>query len=354
MSEITVRETQPGQNKKRRRKWPFLLALALVLLAAALLLLWPRLHGAGNTQEWAETEYVEVASANYFNGVIEPQQTWDIQKDASREVAQVYVSVGQSVTVGQQLFAYATDELSLQLKQARLELDGINNEIDGYGAQISELTAQREQAGSDQQLEYTVQIQEMQSSRQQAELNRQMKQMEIDNLLKSIDSAVVTSTMDGVVKQINIASAEPDQPFMTVLASGAYQVKGTVDEMNVWALYEGMAVNIRSRVDETQVWPGTISRIDTENTVSSNQNVYNDGSTSENQATRYYFYVALNTSDQLLLGQHVYIEPLYDDAAAGAAVDSAPAEGTTESADDGQYAQDTGDAQDGEGADNAQ
>ena len=155
----------------------------------------------------------------------------------------------------------------------------------------------------------------MQNARGQAELNLQMKQMEIDNLQKSIDNAVVTSTMEGVVKQINSNSADPSQPFMTILAAGAYQVKGTVDEMNVWTLYEGMPVNIRSRVDEDQVWSGTITKIDTENTVSSTQDTYygDYGGTSENQATKYNFYVALNTDEQLLLGQHVYIEPVYDE-----------------------------------------
>ena len=113
---------------------------------------------------------------------------------------------------------------------------------------------------------------------------------------------------------------------MTILAAGAYQVKGTVDEMNVWQLYEGMPVNIRSRADETQVWSGTITKIDTENTVSSSQNMYygDYGGSSENQATKYYFYVSLNTADQLLLGQHVYIEPLAEEVPADDQAESLP------------------------------
>lgn len=314
MTEIMVREQEPPKQKnKKKRLIIIIVALAVLILAGVLL--WHFLSGGQGPGEAGmdEAEYVEVASRNYFNGVIEPQRTWDIQKDAVREIDQIYVTVGQSVSTGQNLFSYKTDELTMQLKQAQLEMGGIKNEIDGYGAQISELTGQRAAAPAEQQLEYTIQIQEMQNARSQAELNLQMKQMEIDNLQKSIDNAVVTSTMEGVVKQINSNSMDPSQPFMTILASGAYQVKGTVDEMSVWTLYEGMEVNIRSRVDEDQVWPGTITKIDTENTVTSNQDMYYGGST-ENQASKYNFYVALNTDEQLLLGQHVYIEPVYDES----------------------------------------
>lgn len=314
MTEIMVREPEPPKQKNKKKRLLIIIVALAVLILAGLLLRHFLFGGQGPGEAGMdEAEYVEVASRNYFNGIIEPQRTWDIQKDAGREIDQIYVTVGQSVSPGQNLFSYKTDELAMQLKQAQLELGGIKNEIDGYGAQISELTGQRSAAPAEQQLEYTIQIQEMQNSRGQAELNLQMKQMEIENLQKSIDNAVVTSTMEGVVKQINSNSTDPNQPFMTVLASGAYQVKGTVDEMNVWTLYEGMAVNIRSRADENQVWSGTITKIDTENTVSAGQEMYYDGGTSENQATKYNFYVSLNTDEQLLLGQHVYIEPIYDE-----------------------------------------
>lgn len=315
MTEIMARSPEPPKQKNKKKRIIIIAAAVAVLALAAALLSHFLSGGPAPGAGEGEAEYVDVPSVNYFNGVIEPQRTWDIQKDAGREIDQIYVTVGQRVSPGQNLFSYKTDELAMELKQAQLELNGIKNEIDGYGAQISELTGQRAAAPAEQQLEYTIQIQEMQNSRGQAELNLQMKQMEIENLQKSIDNAVVTSTMEGVVKQINSNSTDPNQPFMTVLASGAYQVKGTVDEMNVWTLYEGMAVNIRSRADENQVWSGTVTKIDTENSVSTSQYAYygDYGGTSENQATKYNFYVALNTEDQLLLGQHVYIEPIYDE-----------------------------------------
>ena len=51
---------------------------------------------------------------------------------------------------------------------------------------------------------------------------------------------------------------------------------------------EGQAVIVRSRVDESKTWQGTISKVDTENpqTDNSNSGMYDDGN-SEQKASKY-------------------------------------------------------------------
>ena len=325
MSEMETQTNATAPERKSRRKiiLPIVIAVAVLALAAV----GAKLAGLfdRNAPGPADPgEYVDVDTFNYYSGVIEPQKTWEIQKDASREIAEVYVAVGDAVTTGQKLFAYDTSDTEMSLKQAQLELDGINNEIDGYAGQIRELTNLRAEATDEAtKLGYTEQINEMEISRRQAQLNLQTKQLEIENLRKSAENAVVTSTMDGVVKQINANAGYDQTAYMTILATGAYQVKATVDELNVSSLYEGMAVKIHSRVDASRVWDGTITKIDTENTANNNNqgDYFYGGGNPENQATKYYFYVSLTTSDDLLLGQHVYVEPVMDYADDGMADD---------------------------------
>jgi len=96
---------------------------------------------------------------------------------------------------------------------------------------------------------------------------------------------------------------------MTVLATGEYQIQGTVNEQNLSALSEGQQVLIRSRVDETITWKGTVNKIDTESTVTSSSNSYSTDSDSTATSSKYNFYVTLDSMDGLILGQHVYIEP---------------------------------------------
>ena len=99
---------------------------------------------------------------------------------------------------------------------------------------------------------------------------------------------------------------------MTIVATGDYRVKGTIDEQSFLnsGLAEGQAVIVRSRVDESKTWQGTISNVDTENTQTDNSNsgMYDDGS-SEQKASKYNFYVQLTGTGDMLLGQHVYVEP---------------------------------------------
>ena len=136
------------------------------------------------------------------------------------------------------------------------------------------------------------------------------KQLEIDKLQKQIDESTVVSKVDGVVKTINNSQSDDSgssDAFMTVMQTGDYRIKGTINEQNVWSLSEGQSVIIRSRVDNSVTWTGTITKIDTENQVQSNNDNYSSDSGSE-KATQYPFYVQLDSTDNLILGQHVYIE----------------------------------------------
>lgn len=275
-------------------------------------------HKAGGSEDKVFVQTVSTVMSQYggdnnrYSGVVEPQGSWDVNKDGDRTVKEVFVKAGDEVKEGDQLFTYDTEDLALQLEQQKLELENIANEIAGYNTQIAELQAEKAAAPADQQFEYTTQIQTAQASIKQSEYNRKSKQAEIDKTQKSIDNSVVTSKIAGVVKSINESGMDENgnsAAYMTILATGEYQVKGIVNETNMSMINAGQSVIIRSRVDETLTWKGTISKIDTENTVTSNSDSYSDSSNDDTTTTtKYPFYVALDSMDGLILGQHVYIE----------------------------------------------
>ena len=274
--------------------------------------------GSGNS---ADKVYVQTVSTvmqqysgdgNRYSGVVEPQDTWEVNKDADRTVAEVFVKEGDEVTEGAQLFSYDTDDMNLQLEQQKLELENIADEITGYNAQITELQAEKAAAPADQQFEYTTQIQTVQTSIKQSEYNKKSKQAEIDKTQKSIDNSIVTSKIAGVVKSINDTGLDANgntAAYMTILATGEYQIKGTVNETNMSMITSGQKVLVHSRVDDTLTWTGTITKIDTENTVSNSSDTYSSSSSDDTTTTtKYPFYVALDSMDGLIMGQHVYLE----------------------------------------------
>lgn len=259
----------------------------------------------------------EMAGIQRLAGVVESQKTLDIQKDGEREVKEIMVKAGDEVDVGTPLFTYDTAATETELQQAQLDLERASGNMENLKAQIAQLQKEKKNASSDEQLSYTTQIQTAEMDLKKSEYERKAKEVEMNQLKSKIENATVTSEMKGVVKAVNNGQNSQDmysgssQAFITILATGEYRVKGKVNEQNASQVVEGARAIIRSRVDENLVWHGTYTAVDTKNPNNSNNNMMYGMSSedaSQTTSTSYPFYVELDASDGLLLGQHVYIE----------------------------------------------
>lgn len=252
-----------------------------------------------------------------FSGVVEPQQTYEVQVQQDRTVKEVLVEKGQEVQVGTPLFTYDTEQSQSDLDQAQLDLERLQNDIGNLNLQIEALKKEKKSAGEDEQLNYTTQIQSAENDVKKTEYEIKSKKLEIEKLKSNIENSTVVSEIDGVVKSINKNSgaeqmyygSESSNAFITILETGEYRVKGMVNEQNIFLIAEGAPVIVRSRVND-DTWTGTMGAVDMENAQNGNGNgmYYDSSSDSENQSSKYPFYVTLDSSEGLMLGQHVYIE----------------------------------------------
>ncbi|MGN0400324.1 MAG: efflux RND transporter periplasmic adaptor subunit [Blautia sp.] len=306
--------------KKRIEKKKLLIGVSVVILTAAA---GTGIYFMGNQEKTAEKElaYVSrVSSMDPFSGiqrmagVVEPQKTWEVQKNPEREVKEILVKTGDEVRVGTALFIYDTEQLESDLEQALLELERFDGNMENLKTQIAQLEKEKKKASEDEQFSYTTEIQTAQMDLKKAEYEKKAKEVEITQMREKMSNSTVTSEMDGVVKNINETN-EIDpysgnvQAFMTILATGDYRIKGKVNEQNLYEIQEGERAIIRSRVDETKTWMGTFSAVDTEKAETTNNNMYyGNGDSGDTTSTSYPFYVNLDSSQDLLLGQHVYIE----------------------------------------------
>ncbi|MDD3278742.1 MAG: efflux RND transporter periplasmic adaptor subunit [Lachnospiraceae bacterium] len=256
--------------------------------------------------------------SNRFSGVVEAQDTWSVQQNSEKTVKDVLVEVGQEVRVGEPLFNYDTDKYRTDLEQSQLDLERLNNEYSSMNETITQLQKDLKAAAADAKNDIRLQIQEAQLQYKQKEYEMKSKQVEIDKLNKNISEATVYSEIDGVVKSINNGTNpdmnSTDTSFMTILATGDFRIKGKINEMNMASLTEGAAVIVHSRTDSTKTWKGTVSKIDRENASSSNNTMgYSGmgGSDNSTNSSSYPFYVTLESSQDLMLGQHVYVEQDY-------------------------------------------
>ena len=309
-------------SKKKKRI--FIGAGAAVILAVLIAVWFFFLRKPGDASEAGAAYTTSVAqltgnlsgTVNRFAGIVEPQQTIKIQKASDRKIKEVFVKEGDTVKKGTELFSYDTDETQMKLSEAELELERIANEISTLYEQIETLKKEKEQAPESEVFSYTTQILTAQNDVKRAEYNQKSKTVEVEQIRKSLENATIHSEIDGVVKSINdgsnpnIYGSGDDSAYMTILSNKEYRIKGTLNEQNIASITPGQPMLIHSRIDETIVWNGTVTEIDIENPVNSNNNSYmmssNDTSTT---SSSYNFYVEITVGAPLMLGQHVFMEP---------------------------------------------
>lgn len=310
-----------------KKKVIIIVGTAAVIVAAAAAAFWK--FGGNGGHDSKDRVYVEKVSSimgnsagmqNRYSGLVQPQKTVDINAESERTIKEFLVKEGDTVEEGTPLFVYDTEDLEMDLQQAKLELENQDLEISGYRSQIAELEKERNAASEDGKFEYTTQIQSVQTQIRQAEYEKSSKKLDIDKIQAKIDNSEVVSTAQGVVKTLNDPKTSDNNNMggennatISIMVTGTYRVKGTLDEQTIQAVSPGSRVIIRSRVDETQTWSGTVDNIDTGETAGSDSDEmasfsYGGGDDSSNSASKYPFYISLDSADGLILGQHVLIE----------------------------------------------
>ena len=273
--------------------------------------------------------------SNRYAGVVEPQETVSVELESGRTVKEVQVKTGDQVKKGQLLFEYDLSSIQESLEEAQLDLDRLKNEASSLNERIATLEKEKKKASQDNQLSYTIEIETNKMNLKKNEYSQKSKQAEIDKLQSATGNTEVRSSIDGVIQKIDTSklttednssvddtdsgdsssddsSSGGSNAFITILSTGAYRIKGTVNELNVNSIVEGEPVIIRSRVDDSQTWKGTMGTVDKDSASSGNNNNsfygMTDSSDSQTSTSTYPFYVNLDSSDGLMLGQHVYIE----------------------------------------------
>lgn len=306
-------------NKKK----PLVIALTtigiLAVLAAGVWFLWLKDYLAASNASPAYVNSVSsivglnMGSNPRYSGIVEPQETYKINKDDTKTVAEVFVKEGDEVHVGDVLFRYDTEDTQFSLDQAQLDLEGITNVISTLNTQLTQLNDEKKKASKDEQYSYTVQIQSKQFEIKNQEHESQKKKAEIDRLKSALDNTEVFSEVDGVVKEINDGDQQNPTPqssgFINILSSGEFRIKGTISELNFDSLAVGMPVIVHSRIDPELTWTGMVDSIDQEASQDTENMGYYYGMDSGDKSSKYNFYVLLDSLEGLILGQHVYIEP---------------------------------------------
>ena len=254
-----------------------------------------------------------IAPGDYFLGMVVSEHVTKIEKDSDKSVKELLVQEGDDVTAGQALFSYDTDELQLNYDKKSLELEQLKSSIESYKSQIRQLEQERAGVSGAEKLRYTLEIQSAQLDQKEAELKIKTKEKEVEQAASLLENSTVSAPVDGRVQDINESGTNSQGekvPYITIQEIGSYRVKGVLGELQRGGIMEGDRVMLVSRIDENQTWSGTVTVVDYENpSQGSSMDRYYGMSTDEMSASsKYPFYVELDSTEGMMLGQHLYIK----------------------------------------------
>lgn len=254
-----------------------------------------------------------IAPGDRFPGMVVSENVTEIEKDGEKSISELLVKEGQDVTEGQELFSYDMEQLQLTLDKQRLEKEQLIATIENYQSQIKDLEKAEKKAYGNNKLQYTVQIQSMQVDLKEAELNLQAKEKEVEKSENVMQNATVTSPVTGRITSISENGTDNygnPLPYITIQQAGSFRIKGILNELQRGGIAEGTRMKIVSRTDPNTFWLGTVTLVDYESPSQEGQNDMYMGGNVDSMASssKYPFYVELDTSEGLLLGQHVYLE----------------------------------------------
>ena len=264
---------------------------------------------------------------NRYSGVVEAKNIVKVDPDKNLTVKECLVAAGDKVQQGSPLFRYDVESMQLAYEQLQLDILGLENGIKTGHEKVESLTVQLERARENRKydIQMNIQTEELEVRKKEYELSGKRKQAE--DMLKALNNSTIYSPVEGTIRSVKSTDSsgasygygggEEETAYITIVAGNDYCVKGTVSEQTIRTLQEGMPVRVTSRVDD-QVWMGHIYRINTEETKQNNNYYYYESS--GEKASKYEFFVELESIEGLLMGQHVYIEAVSEETGKNANV----------------------------------
>lgn len=292
---------------KKKTKIIILISVCILITIIGIYFLFPKGNNSGNIYvQKVSTIIGSSYTENRYSGVVESSETVDINQDGNKSITDMYVEAGQKVSKGDKLFSYDTTEASNSIAQKKLDIEAQNNEIAAQNNTIEDYKAELNKGGD--KVEIQARINEASYAIRQAQNTIKATQTEIDQLNKQIENSTVLSTIDGIIKEVNREGGTDEsgnkKPLVSITQTSDFRVKGSISEMG--SISEGTNVIVRSRINEDQIYKGTVTKVETDPQSNSNNNF--SRADSGESASKYPFYVSLDNNKGLKLGQHVYIE----------------------------------------------
>lgn len=252
-----------------------LLSLVVIIIASGGLFYY--LNGQSQEEQTTEDPHVvaeigSVVEKALAVGTIEPENEIEIKSKISGVVKQIYAQPGDYVKQGDPLIEVKPDPTPLELAEAKrnlertvIEKENLSTELERLETLLDKNLISQQEYDRSQQQYRDVEVRE-QISRERLQLLETGKIMMEDTLIES----VIRSPIDGYILEKMVDVGEPVVPLTTYQAGTALMslagmdqllFKGTVDEIDVGKMIEGMPAEIKIGALPGESIEGEVSRI---------------------------------------------------------------------------------------------
>jgi HlyD family secretion protein len=242
--------------KKKSKKWIWGVLLVLILVVIVTVALSPGADKQQNGRKTVKVEKQDIVDKALAVGSIEPVNEIEVKSIVSGVVRRLFANVGDFVKAGDPLVEVKPDPTPLELAQAKRDVEMATIEMDRLTKELAR-NQQLKAKGliSDKDFEM------LQQQYEEAQLRHQMMVEHLDLIekgkVKIADTnieTVVKSPLTGFILEKNVNLGDPVVPLTSYQPGTALMrladmndliFKGTVDEIDVGKINEGMPCELQ-------------------------------------------------------------------------------------------------------------
>jgi HlyD family secretion protein len=241
------------KKSKKRMTWIIIILVAIVIGAVAL--------SSGSNEEENGREKVKAARENIVEkalavGSIEPVTEIDVKSKVSGVVGKLYADVGDFVRAGDPLVEVKPDPTPLELAQAKRNVEMASIEMGTLSKEL-ERDKQLLEKGLISDQEYEVLLRQYEEAKLRHQISKEKLELIEKGKVKIADTnieTVVKSPLTGFILEKNVNLGDPVVPLTSYQPGTAIMrmadmndliFKGTVDEIDVGKIKEGLACELQ-------------------------------------------------------------------------------------------------------------
>jgi HlyD family secretion protein len=272
-------------KRTRKRIWISLLILIIAGGGGYYMLQGKSSNGEPKMDPYVVAEVGTVVEKALAVGNIEPEHEIEVKSKISGVVSKIFAQPGDFVREGQPLIEVRPDPTPLELAEAKRNLERTEIEKDNLAREL-----ERTQVLLERNLASQAEFERIQQQYNDVKVRMQINQERLELLEtgrimmgETLIESVIRAPIDGYILEKMVDVGEPVVPLTSYQAGTALMslagmdrllFKGTVDEIDVGKMQEGMPVEIKIGALPGAVVYGEVSRISLKATQKDNATVF--------------------------------------------------------------------------------